>query len=117
MTKIVDALSEKLETFLDKNVSKEDFSLRWLYLFRRITSLNSGTAIGIKFTSPHAYIFMGKVEKELLDKELLKPWIWHLFVWTHGEESLQKFLEHLNNFQKCPEISVYQVNFLDIIVK
>ena len=64
----------------------------------------SGTAIGTNFTPPYACIFMDKVETEFLDKELLKPWVWLryiddiFFVLTHGEESLQKFLEHLNDF-------------------
>ena len=42
-------------------------------------------------------------------------------MWTNGEESLQKFLEHLNDFHPDPrftfEISAHQVNFLDVIVK
>ena len=40
---------------------------------------------------------------------------------SHGEESVQKFIEHLNNFHPdlrfTSEISVYQLNFLDVIVK
>ena len=61
---------------------------------------------------------MDKVETEFLDKKLLKPWVWLryiddiFFVWTHGEESLQQFREHLNDFH--PGL---QVNFLDVIVK
>ena len=43
------------------------------------------------------------------------------FVWTHGEESLQQFLEHLNDFYPglrfTSEISPQQVNFLDVTVK
>ena len=72
-------------------------------------------------------IFMEKVEAEFLDKELLKPSVWLsdiddiFFVWAHGEESLQQFLDHLNGFHPGPrfasEISAYQVNFLDVIVK
>ena len=70
---------------------------------------------------------MDKVETEFLHKELLKPWVWLryidgiIFVWTHGEESLQQFLEHLNDFhpglQFTSEIFAHQVNFLDVIVK
>ena len=47
---------------------------------------------------------MDKVETEFLDKDLLKPWVWLryiddiFFVRTHVEESLEKFLEHLNDF-------------------
>ena len=70
---------------------------------------------------------MEKVETEFLDKELLKPSVWLryiddiFFVWAHGEESLQQFLEYLNGFHPGPrfasEFSAHQVNFLDVIVK
>ena len=70
---------------------------------------------------------MDKVKIEFLDKELLKSWVWlryindKFFVWTQGEQSLQKFLEHLNNFNPglrfTSEISAHQVNFLDVIIK
>ena len=86
----------------------------------------SGTAIGTKFAPPYACIFMDKVQTEFLDKELLKPWVWLkyidgiFFVWIHGEESLQQFLEHLNDFHPglrfTYEISAHQVNFLDVLL-
>lgn len=77
----------------------------------------SGTALARKFAPPYASIFMDKVETEVLDKELLKLWVWLryiddiFFAWTHEKESLHKFLKHFNNFS---EISV---NFLDVTVK
>ena len=54
------------------------------------------TSVGTKFTPPYDCISMDKVEAEFLDKQILKPWVWLryidgiFFVWTHGEESLQK---------------------------
>ena len=70
---------------------------------------------------------MDKVETEFLDKEHFNSWIWLryiddiFFVWTHGEKSSQKFVEHLNNFHLglrfTSGISADQVNFLDVIVK
>ena len=81
----------------------------------------------IIFVPPYACIVMDKVETEFLDKELHNLWVWlrHIddisYVWTHGEESLQQFLEHLNNFHRSlrftSEISAHQVNFLDVIVQ
>ena len=64
----------------------------------------SGTAIGTNFTPPYACIFMDKEQTKFLDKELLNPWVLLryiddiFFVQTHGEESLQKFVDKLNNF-------------------
>ena len=62
----------------------------------------SETAINTKFALPYACLFVDKVEIEFLDKEILKPWVWLRWIddifWTHGEESLPKFIEHLNDF-------------------
>ena len=70
---------------------------------------------------------MDKVETKFLDKELGEPWVSLkyiddiFFVWTHGEEILQKSLEYLSDIHPglifTPEISAHQVNFLDVIVK
>ena len=70
---------------------------------------------------------MYKAETEFLDEELLKPWVWLryiddiFFVWSYGEESLQQFLEHFNDFRHSlrftSEISAHLVNFLDVRVK
>ena len=87
----------------------------------------SGTAIGTKFAPIYACNFMDKEETKFLDKGLLKPCVWLryfngiFFLWTHGKENLQTFLEQLGNFHPClifpSEISVLQLNFLDFIVK
>ena len=87
----------------------------------------SGTTIGTKLAPSYACIFMDQVETEFLAKEFLKPWVWLryiddiFFVWNQGEESLQQFLEQLNEFHPSPrftsEISAHQVNFLDVTVK
>ena len=62
----------------------------------------SGTAIGTKFAPPYACIFMDKVEREIIDAQELKPWLWLryiddvFFIWTHGAESLHNFMDALN---------------------
>ena len=64
----------------------------------------SGTAIETKFASPYACVFMDRMETEFLEKERMKPWVWLryiddiFFVWTHGKNRLDEFLENLNSF-------------------
>ena len=62
----------------------------------------SGTAIGTKCAPPYACIFMDKVETDFLESQKLKPMVWFryindiFFIWTHGEQELQRFLQELN---------------------
>ena len=64
----------------------------------------SGTAIGTKFASPYACIYMDEVEQKFLETQSKKPLIWLryiddiFFIWTHGEQKLNRFLKDLNNF-------------------
>ena len=64
----------------------------------------SGTAIGTKFAPPYACIFMDKVEREFLEAEDTKPWVWLryiddiFFIWAEGENKLESFLQPLNTF-------------------
>ena len=63
----------------------------------------SGTAIGTKFGPPYACIFMDHIETEFLKTQDIKHLFWKrfiddiFFIWTESEESLEKFLEDLNN--------------------
>ena len=47
---------------------------------------------------------MDRIETEFLEKEHLKPWVWLryiddiFFIWIHGENKLDEFLERLNSF-------------------
>ena len=77
----------------------------------------SATAIGTKFALPYACIFMDKVETDFLDKENVKPWLWPRYrVWTEGRDSLDAFLQRLNDFLSnlnyTYEYSSKPVNFL-----
>ena len=64
----------------------------------------SGTAIETKFAPPYACVFMDRMEAEFLGKERMKLWVWLryiddiFFVWTHGKNRLDEFLENLNSF-------------------
>ena len=63
-----------------------------------------GTAIGTKFAPPYAILFMADLEEKILNAFEEKPMIWWryiddiFFVWKHGEESLEKFINKLNTF-------------------
>ena len=86
----------------------------------------SGTAIGTKFAPPYACIFMDQVETQFLKTQQCKPLVWLryiddiFFIWTHGKESLIKFLDDFNRFHPnlkfTHEISEKSVTFLDLNV-
>ena len=67
-----------------------------------------GTAMGTPMAPSYANIFMGKIERELLEefeKESgLKPTLWLrflddiFFVWPHGPEKLKVFIEFMQSF-------------------
>ena len=76
----------------------------------------SGTAIGTKFASTYACIFMDKIESDFLKTKEAKPLVWYryidvFFIWTHGEQKLNSFLEELNNY-----LSKKNISFLDLSV-
>ena len=82
-----------------------------------------GTAVGTKFASPYTCIFRNNLESKFLESQHLQPLVWLLyidgifFIWTHGEESLKKFLEEFNDFNQyikfIYEYSVKNIQFLD----
>ena len=70
---------------------------------------------------------MDHIETEFLKTQDIKPWFWKrfiddiFFIWTEGEESLQKFLEDLSKFHPnlkfTYEKSKEKINFLDVVIK
>ena len=64
-----------------------------------------GTAMGTKMAPSYANIFMGRLERRLLQSVILKPFSWLRFIddidmkWTHGRETLEAFLETANSFR------------------
>ena len=86
----------------------------------------SGTAIGTKFAPPYACIFMDEVEMEFLKSQELQPFLWLryiddiFFIWTHGTQELDSFLNELKKFHPnlnfTYETSEERVNFLDLNV-
>ena len=59
----------------------------------------SGAAIGTKFASPYACIYMDYMENQFHKNEQIQLWIWFkyiddiFFIWTASEKELDAFLE------------------------
>ena len=87
----------------------------------------SGRAIGTKFATPYACIFMDQVESNFLQTQKFQPLVWFryiddiFFIWTHGENSLKNFMKEFNNFNRnikfTYEFSEASINFLDLNVR
>ena len=86
----------------------------------------TGTAMGTRMAPTYANLYMGYLENELLDKSPLKPLVWKryiddiFFLWTHGVNKLNDFLQQCNSFD--PHIKFEQtfspttIPFLDVHV-
>ena len=82
-----------------------------------------GTAIGTKCAPPYSILFLADLEEKLLRSYDCKPSVWWryiddvFFIWTHGEEELQKFIDYLNashhSIKFTAEWSRESINFLD----
>ena len=66
---------------------------------------------------------MDEVEQKFIETQSKKPPIWFdiFFIWTHGEQELERFLKDLNNFTPnlsfTHEASKNCIPFLDLKVK
>jgi len=78
--------------------------------------------MGTRMAPFYANLFMGKLEHDFLQTQLLTPLLWVRFLddmmlWTHGETSLKTFLEQLNQFRVVQftwSLSDKRVTFLDV---
>ena len=83
-----------------------------------------GSAIGTKFAPTYANLFMTRLEERLLDASHDKPLVWMrfiddvFFIWTHGEERLKSFINHLNSSHETIKFTSEQsrdrISFLDV---
>ena len=93
---------------------------------RKVKQQIFGTALGTKFAPTYACIFMNKIESDFLKTQEAKPLVWYryiddvFFIWTHGEQKLNSFLEELNNYHPnikfTHESSKENISFLDLSV-
>ena len=85
-----------------------------------------GTAMGTRMAPSYANIFMGNLERRILDQVDLKPNIWWRYIddvftiWPHGENSLVEFVALINSYhptiQFTAEWSNRSIAFLDVTV-
>ena len=85
-----------------------------------------GTAIGTKFAPPYSILFMAELEEEIPQKAEFKPYLWWryiddiFFLWEHGEEKLNSFIDNINNMHPTIKFttdwSKTSMNFLDVTV-
>ena len=83
--------------------------------------------MGTSMAPNYANLFTDRFETRALDGYHLKPLVWKRFiddifmVWTHGEASLNHFIEYLNSLHESikftHEFSFSNINFLDTTVK
>ena len=82
-------------------------------------------AIGTKFASPYACIYIDQVEQKFLATQINQPLIWlkyidNIFIWTHREKELEQFMLSFNSFTPnlkfTYEPSKKDISFLDLKV-
>ena len=79
--------------------------------------------MGTKMAPSYVNIFMGRLERQLLQSVILKPFLWLRFLydidmkWIHGSETLEAFLKTANSFHPAirftAEVSNDKHIFLD----
>ena len=92
----------------------------------RFRKHKEGTAIGTKFASAYAIIFMAALEEEILEIPIKKLWLWwrHIdnifMIWHHWENELKQFIDKLNKFNPTIKFtcdySRERVHLLDVQV-
>ena len=106
------ALKEVLDRREEKNISTEDlvkmteFVLKDNYFeFKgQVKHQISCTAIGTKFATTYACIFMDEIETKFLHTQEIEPSVWFryidnvFFIWTHGPDKLVSFMTEFNNY-------------------
>ena len=82
-----------------------------------------GTAMGTRMTPAYANLCMVDLEEKLLAQFPLKPYLWwrYIFmVWTHGEDKLEDFINHINSLHSTikftHEFSKSHISFLEVTV-
>ena len=114
--------NESLIDLLDMVLTKNNFQ------FNKQNYLQiGGTAMGTRVAPTYANLFMANLEEKLVSSYKLQPKIWLryiddiFFIWEHGKDELEKWLDYLNKSHKTikftAEQSSVEINFLDTKVK
>ena len=84
------------------------------------------TAMGTRFAPAYTNLFMGDLEEKHPAQFPLKPYLWLRYiddifiVWTHGEDKLEDFINHINSLHNTikftHEFSKSHISFLDVTV-
>ena len=82
--------------------------------------------MGKSFAPNYASIFLHFWETDFINKNSLKPSLWIRYiddifgVWVHGIDSFMEFIQRLNNFYECINIthvySATNIDFLDVTI-
>ena len=85
--------NRRISLFDSNDTKKNHFSFDGLHYLQK-----HGTAMGTRMTPSYTNIFMGKLERDLLQRSPLQPFVWWRYiddifaVWPHGEDNLIKFI-------------------------
>ena len=128
------ALKEVMDRREEKKISTEDLVKMAEFVLKnnyfefngQVKHRISGTAIGTKFATTYACIFMDEIEIKFLQTQEFQSLVWFryidnvFFIWTHGLDKLVSFMTEFNNYH--PNIKfTYESNkgnitFLDLDV-
>ena len=103
-SKLQEQTSSKIPT--NDLVQLAEFALKNIFceFNNEIKQRISGNAIGTKFVSPYACIYLDKTETDFFKTQEPQLFVWLryiddiFFISTHGEAELKKFMKRFNNF-------------------
>ena len=130
----LNSLKEALDNRGNKTINTEDLIKMASFVLKnnlfefngKVKQQVPGTTIGTKFVPTYACIFMDKIESDFLKTQEAKPLVWYryiddvFFIWTHGEQKPNSFLEELKNYHLnikfTHQSSKENISFLDLSV-
>ena len=114
-------LNDSLIKLLTLVLSKNNFDFNEKHYLQ-----TGGTAMGTRVAPSYANTFMGLFEDQYVYTYTPEPKVWKRFIddifviWTHGIDSLNQFIHHLNNCLPSikfeADLSTTEIHFLDVTV-
>ena len=124
--------------YIERPLARAPFNYSFIILLKLVLSKNNfdfnekhhlqtgGTAMGTRVAPSYANTFMGWFENTFVYTHNPALLVWKRFIddifiiWTHGQESLNDFVSHLNgclpSIKFEAESSLVEVHFLDVTV-